>query len=81
MDRMPLRQRTKRAAGGADAGEKLTQIGSIVDGTFALNAKDYEYEDLKDIRKETTIGLNFTIYPNTGYNARDGKGKVIFNGG
>ncbi|MGF6906735.1 hypothetical protein M2092_001273 [Fusobacterium sp. PH5-44] len=26
MDRMPLRQRTKRAAGGADAGQKLTQL-------------------------------------------------------
>ncbi|MGF7044223.1 hypothetical protein M2142_001202 [Fusobacterium sp. PH5-29] len=26
VDRMPLRQRTKRAAGGADAGQKLTQL-------------------------------------------------------
>ncbi|MGF6907805.1 hypothetical protein, partial [Fusobacterium sp. PH5-44] len=43
------------------------------DLTFALNAKD--------IRKEISIGFNVTIYPNTVYNARDGKGDVIFNSG
>ena len=46
-----------------------------------MNAKDYEYEDLKDIRKETTIGFNVTIYPNTVYNARDNAGAVIFDQG
>ncbi|MGF6907695.1 hemagglutinin repeat-containing protein [Fusobacterium sp. PH5-44] len=71
----------KADGGQFDAGQKLVQIGSIVDGTFALNAKDYEFTDLKDIRKETSIGFNVTIYPNTVYNARDGKGDVIFNGG
>jgi len=46
-----------------------------------LNAKDYEYQDLKDIRKETNIGLNVTVYPNTHYNARDNAGHEIFNEG
>ena len=36
---------------------------------------------MEDIRKETTIGFNVTIYPNTVYNARDGKGDVIFDRG
>jgi len=67
--------------GQFDAGQKLTQIGSVIDGNFMLNAEDYEYSDLKDIRKETTIGFNVTLYPNVVYSQRDDKNDKIYNGG
>ena len=39
-------------------------------GNFILNAEDYECSDLKDIRKETTIGFNVVVYPDVSYSQR-----------
>ena len=46
-----------------------------------MNAEDYEYSDLKDIRKETTIGFNVTLYPNVVYSQRDDKNDKIYDDG
>ena len=44
--------------------DKVRQVGSLIDGGFTLNAKKYEHEDLEDINKSKSIGINVTVYPN-----------------
>ena len=61
--------------------DKVRQVGSLIDGGFTLNAKKYEHEDLEDINKSKSIGINVTVYPNVTYTARDGKGKGIYTDG
>ena len=61
--------------------DKVRQVGSLIDGGFTLNAKKYEHEDLEDINKSKSIGINVTVYPNVTYTVRDGKGKGIYTDG
>ena len=61
--------------------DKVRQVGSLIDGGFTLNAKRYEHEDLEDINKSKSIGINVTVYPNVTYTVRDGKGKGIYTDG
>ena len=50
-------------AGELEVGQKVKQVGSLIDGGFTLNTKEYEVENVKDINKETNFGINLTIYP------------------
>ena len=61
--------------------DKVRQVGSLIDGGFTLNAKKYEHEDLEDINKSKSIGINVTVYPNVTYTVRDGKGKGVYTDG
>ena len=65
-----LTQRTTNAVGSftAESGilnveGKTRQVGSVIDGGFTLNTKEYEHEDLEDINKSRNIGINLTITP------------------
>ena len=65
-----LTQRTTNAVGSfiAESGilnveGKTKQVGSVIDGEFTLNTKEYEHEDLEDINKSRNIGINVTITP------------------
>ena len=50
-------------AGELEVGQKVKQVGSLIDGGFTLNTKEYEVENVKDVNKETNFGINLTIYP------------------
>jgi filamentous hemagglutinin len=58
-------------AGRLDIEGKLTQIGSLIDGGFALNAGSYEFRDLVDVNKSYNVGMNISINPNVFYNKID----------
>ncbi|MDR3259895.1 MAG: hemagglutinin repeat-containing protein [Fusobacteriaceae bacterium] len=69
---------TFRAGAGAfDAGQKLTQIGSLIDGNFILNAGSYVYRNLVDVNKSYNFGANITINPNVFYTKTDTNGNII----
>ena len=53
----------------------------MIDGDFTLNSQGYEKEDLEDVNKSRTVGLNVTIYPNTTYSQRDRAGNQIYVNG
>jgi hypothetical protein len=60
---------------------KLTQIGSLIDGGFGLNAGSYEYRDLVDVNRSTNYGINLTINLGTMYNRRDSNGVLMLSDG
>ena len=65
--RTDVEQRTTRnvteftaGAGFLDVKGTVKQVGSLIDGNFTLNSNGYEHEDLKDIDKSRTVGINVT---------------------
>ena len=84
ISRGSVEQRISRNIAGyrADSGVLETgivrQVGSLIDGNFTLNAKEYTKQDLQDIDRSRNIGVNITIYPNTLYNRRDEKGNRVY---
>ena len=54
-------------AGELEVGNKVKQVGSLIDGGFTLNTKEYEVENVKDINKAENFGINLTIYPKIAY--------------
>ena len=50
-------------AGELEVGQKVKQVGSLIDGGFTLNTKEYEVENVKDVNKAENFGINLTIYP------------------
>ena len=65
-------------AGFLDVKGTVKQVGSLVDGNFTLNSGGYEHEDLKDIDKSRTAGINVTVYPNVSYSQRDKNGNQVY---
>ncbi|RRD35882.1 hypothetical protein EII29_11500, partial [Leptotrichia sp. OH3620_COT-345] len=49
------------------------QVGSVIDGGFTLNTKEYRHEDLEDINKNRNIGINVNITPGVVDVYRNGK--------
>ena len=47
-------------AGFLDVKGTVKQVGSLIDGNFTLSSNGYEHEDLKDIDKSRTVGINVT---------------------
>ena len=80
-----MEQRTTRnvteftaGAGFLDVKGTVKQVGSLIDGNFTLNSNGYEHEDLKDIDKSRTVGINVTVYPNVSYSQRDKNGNQVY---
>jgi len=80
-----VEQRTTRnvteftaGAGFLDVKGTVKQVGSLIDGNFTLNSNGYEHEDLKDIDKSRTVGINVTVYPNVSYSQRDKNGNQVY---
>ena len=71
---------TEFTAGGGflDVKGTVKQVGSLIDGNFTLNSGGYEHEDLKDIDKSRTAGINVTVYPNVSYSQRDKNGNQVY---
>jgi putative uncharacterized protein (fragment) len=83
--RTDVEQRTTRnvteftaGAGFLDVKGTVKQVGSLIDGNFTLNSNGYEHEDLKDIDKSRTVGINVTVYPNVSYSQRDRNGNQVY---
>ena len=57
------------------------QIGSLIDGGFALNTGGYSKEDLHDVNKTRNVGVDVTVYPNTIYSKRDKNGERVYVNG
>nr|WP_232053236.1 hemagglutinin repeat-containing protein [Leptotrichia trevisanii] len=68
-------------AGFLDVKGTVKQVGSLIDGNFTLNSGGYEHEDLKDIDKSRTVGINVTVYPNVSYSQRDRNGNQVYMDG
>jgi hypothetical protein len=66
-------------AGKLDIEGKLTQIGSLIDGGFTLNAGSYEYKDLVDINKSYNFGIRLTINPGVIYTMVDKERNAILS--
>lgn len=80
-----MEQRTTRnvteftaGAGFLDVKGTVKQAGSLIDGNFTLSSNGYEHEDLKDIDKSRTVGINVTVYPNVSYSQRDRNGNQVY---
>ena len=71
---------TEFTSGGGllDVKGTVKQAGSLIDGNFTLNSGGYEHEDLKDIDKSRTVGINVTVYPNVSYSQRDKNGNQVY---
>ena len=65
-------------AGFLDVKGTVKQVGSLIDGNFTLSSNGYEHEDLKDIDKSRTVGINVTVYPNVSYSQRDRNGNQVY---
>ena len=83
--RTDVEQRTTRnvteftaGAGFLDVKGTVKQVGSLIDGNFTLSSNGYEHEDLKDIDKSRTVGINVTVYPNVSYSQRDKNGNQVY---
>ena len=69
------------AGAGEVAAGGVKQAGSLIDGDFTIDTKNYEWSDLKDTNKSYQIGGNITVYPGAVYTERDKNGnKVMENG-
>ena len=72
-------QRITNAVGNfkSDSGiydvEKVSQVGSLIDGGFTLNSKGYEKQDLEDVDKSRNIGINLTVTSGVTEIYRNGK--------
>ena len=65
-------------AGFLDVKGTVKQVGSLIDGNFTLSSNGYEHEDLKDIDKSRTAGINVTVYSNVSYSQRDRNGNQVY---
>ena len=80
MEQRITRNVTEFTAGSGflDVKGTVRQVGSLIDGNFTLNLGGYEHEDLKDIDKSRTVGINVTVYPNVSYSQRDTNGNQVY---